>query len=75
MVLAFLNNGGRPWSLPLSPAIERIAYPFDSSSFLYAMGNPSRLGQAVVVGIFYLPIDIILLCILLLLLPFIRADA
>ena len=58
--LAFLNNGGRPWYVELPPVLEKIAYPFNIGSAFYACGDPSRFGQAFVVALFYLPVDLLI---------------
>ena len=58
--LAFLNNGGRPWYVELPPWLEQIAYPFDIGSIFYAYGDPSRFGQAFVVALLYLPVDLLI---------------
>ncbi len=61
MILACLWNGG--WGVKLPSLLVKIAVPFGLDSMFYAMGAPSRFTQAIVVGMAYIPIDLlVLLC-------------
>ena len=57
MIMAFLYNGDRGWHVAFPPYVTRIIYPFGASSFFYSWGNPTRLEQTLVNGLFFLPYD------------------
>lgn len=61
MLLVCLWNGGR--GVPLPRFLQLLAEPFGVGGIFYAVGDPSRLFQAIVVGIVYIPFGLlILLC-------------